>query len=199
VASFVRAAGLAAVGDRSLAAMGDRSLAVIGHSWGSMIAAALPSAGLCPGRIVLLDPPALTLDERLAMISDPTQRHLGSLEEAVALVGAAHPEWIPGDIAVKAETLTQFDESAALSILLDNDWDAGLGALADPAAVDIPVWVVRGEPAFGGLLPDDRVPAVAARVGADHVLTIAEGPHSPQRTHPEATLAALLRALGTPS
>jgi hypothetical protein len=37
---------------------------------------------------------------------------------------------------------------------------------------------------------------LAARIGAEHVLTVAGGPHSPQRTHPEATLVALLRALG---
>jgi pimeloyl-ACP methyl ester carboxylesterase len=32
-------------------------------------------------------------------------------------------------------------------------------------------------------------------VGPARLVTIAGGPHSPQRTHPEATLVALLRAL----
>jgi hypothetical protein len=40
------------------------------------------------------------------------------------------------------------------------------------------------------------VPKLEAALGRDHVITIREAPHSPQRTHPEATLVALLRALG---
>ena len=39
------------------------------------------------------------------------------------------------------------------------------------------------------------VPAIAARVGADHVITIPGAPHSPQRTHPIETTATILRAL----
>ncbi len=33
-------------------------------------------------------------------------------------------------------------------------------------------------------------------IGPDHILTIADGEHSPQRQRVEATLVALLRALG---
>lgn len=49
VAAFARAAGLTSAGDGTLA--------VVGHSWGSIVAASLPSVGLVPGRIVLLDRP----------------------------------------------------------------------------------------------------------------------------------------------
>ena len=31
--------------------------------------------------------------------------------------------------------------------------------------------------------------------GSDHVITISGAGHSPQRTHPEATILAILRAL----
>ncbi len=55
--------------------------------------------------------------------------------------------------------------------------------------------MIRGDPATGGLLPDAVIPAFAARIGADHIITLAGAPHSPQRTHPEATTAALLQAL----
>jgi pimeloyl-ACP methyl ester carboxylesterase len=60
----------------------------------------------------------------------------------------------------------------------------------------VPVWVIRGDPATGSLLPDPAIPGFAARIGIDHILTLAGAPHSPQRTHPEATMVALLRALG---
>jgi pimeloyl-ACP methyl ester carboxylesterase len=66
----------------------------------------------------------------------------------------------------------------------------------DAAADGLSTWLVRGDPTNGGYVPDDAVPRFAARIGGDHVITIQGAPHSPQRTHPEALVAALLRALG---
>lgn len=184
VAAFVGAAGL------------DRDLQVVGHSWGAMTAAALPAAGLRPATIVLLDPPALPHAVISREASASTTRTYADIDAAAAAVRAENPGWVEGDVRAKAEALTQLDEAAARSVLLDNgDWDGGLADLADPAAAGIPVWVVRGDPAAGGYLPDAAVPAYAARIGADHIATIKGGPHSPQRTHPVETTAALLRAL----
>jgi pimeloyl-ACP methyl ester carboxylesterase len=99
-------------------------------------------------------------------------------------------------VVAKAEGLTQFDEAAVRAILTQNgDWDGGLGALADPAAEGVPVWLVRGDPRVGGYVPDALVPEFAARLGAERIITIAGAPHSPQRTHPEALVLALQRAL----
>jgi pimeloyl-ACP methyl ester carboxylesterase len=92
--------------------------------------------------------------------------------------------------------LTQFDVRAVLAVLVDNgDWDGGLAALEDPAARGVPVWLIRGEFATGGLIPEVAVPAFVSRIGGDHDITIAGAPHSPQRTHAEATVLAILRAL----
>jgi hypothetical protein len=30
--------------------------------------------------------------------------------------------------------------------------NAGMAALSDPAALDIPAWIIRGDPAEGGLI-----------------------------------------------
>lgn len=185
VAAFARAAGLVRDG-----------LQVIGHSWGALTAAALPVAGLRPATLVLLDPPFVSLEVIAQMASDPDERTYDDLAEAVAAVRRENPAWPEGDVLAKAEALTQLDEPAARAVLLDNDdWDGGLADLADPAAAGIPVWVVRGDPAAGGLVPDETVPALAARVGAEHVVTIARAPHSPHRLFPFETTAALLRAL----
>jgi hypothetical protein len=82
------------------------------------------------------------------------------------------------------------------AILLDNgDWDGGLAGLTDPRSAGVETWIVRGESASGGMLPDAALAAFVGRIGADHILTIEHGAHSPQRMHPEATLVALLRAL----
>jgi pimeloyl-ACP methyl ester carboxylesterase len=187
VAAFVRAAGLE---------RGD--LQVVGHSWGAMTAAALPAAGLRPATLVLVDPPALRHAAISREASDPAGQTYTDIGEAAAAVRAANPDWDEGDVRAKAEALTQLDEAAARSVLLDNgDWDGGLADLADPAAAGIPVWLVRGEAAFGGYVADEHVPGFAALIGADHVITIAGGPHSPHRTHPVETTAALVRALGS--
>ncbi|HEX5591178.1 MAG TPA: alpha/beta fold hydrolase [Candidatus Limnocylindrales bacterium] len=185
VAGFIRAAGIERAG-----------LAVLGHSWGGMVVAALPAAGLRPGRLILLDPPALPLAALEAMTRDPLERPYDSLESAIDVVRAANPGWSDGDVRAKALGLTQFDPTAVLAILLENgDWDGGLGALADPAARGIAVWLIRGEPEQGGMIPDSALPACIARIGRGRVVTIDGAPHSPQRTHPAATVAAVLQAL----
>jgi pimeloyl-ACP methyl ester carboxylesterase len=185
VAAFARAAGLAV-----------EALQVVGHSWGAMTAAALPVAGLRPATLVLLDPPSMSYATALAMTLEPDERRYDDLDEAIRAVRAESPAWDDRDVRAKAEALTQLDVEAARAVLLQNQWDAGLADLAEPAAADIQVWVVRGDPAAGGLVPDAVLPALGARIGADHVLTIEGGPHSPHRIHPAETTAALLRALG---
>lgn len=185
LAAFIRAAGLDGA-----------ELRVVGHSWGALAAAQLPAAGIRPRVLVLLDPPALPVAVMASMTVDPVERRYDDVAEATQVIRAAYPDWTEGDVRAKAEGLVTFDESAVRAILLDNgDWDAGLAALTDPRAAGVETWIVRGETATGGMLPDGVLPAFAELIGADHVLTVAGGPHSPQRTHPEATVVALLRAL----
>ncbi len=186
LADFVRAAGLARPG-----------LAVLGHSWGAMVGASLPAAGVRPDRLVLLDPPVLGLAGLELMTRDPLERPFTDIDAAIRAVGAAAEGWSEGDVRAKALGLTQFDAAAVLAVLLENgDWDGGQASLADPAAAGIPTWVIRGAPEAGGLVPDAAVPAFEALIGRGHVITIAGAPHSPQRTHPEATVRAILAAIG---
>jgi pimeloyl-ACP methyl ester carboxylesterase len=171
-------------------------LRVVGHSWGGMTAAALPGAGLAPAAVVLLDPPAISAAEMATMLDDPIERHYDDLDEAITALGGLHPTWPFGDVLAKAEALTQFDEPAVRAILTRNgEWDGGLAGLSDPAAAGVPTWLVRGEPAAGGLVADDAALRIAERIGIDHVITIAGGAHAPMRQRPEATALALMRAL----
>ena len=189
------AADLAAV-IRSLELDAD-TLSVLGHSWGGMVVAGLPSAGIRPRKLILLDPPYLEIDDLVALTHDPIERHYDSVEEARDRLTATHPEWSPGDVEAKARALTRFDAEAVHSILSRNGhWDSGLTLLAEPACSGVPVWYLRGEPQFGGLIPDRVLPELAARAGDSNVLTIADGSHAPMRTHhPEATTLAILHAL----
>jgi len=185
LAGFVRAAGL----DRP-------DLAIVGHSWGGMVTAHLPAAGLRPRTLVLLDPPVLTLGRLEALTKEPTERDYATMEEALEAVRAANPTWSDGDVVAKATALTEFNPQLVLDVLLKNgDWDGGMAALRHPGAQGIDVWLIRGDWATGGFIPDFKVPAIERQLGADHVVTIAGAPHSPQRTHPEATILAILRAI----
>ena len=185
VADFIAAAGL----DRP-------DLAVVGHSWGGLVTAHLPLAGIRPRVLVLLDPPTLTLPQLEAYVQDPNERPYPTIADAEEVIRRLNPTWSDGDIAAKAEALTQFNPDAVLAVLLRNgDMDSGLAALRDPRAAGIPVRLIRGEWITGCLIPDEVLPTIAAELGADHVITIENAPHSPQRTHPEATVLAILRAL----
>jgi pimeloyl-ACP methyl ester carboxylesterase len=187
VAALAGALGL----DRALS-----ELAVLGHSWGGMVAAALPAAGLAPRTLILLDPPCLPLRYLDLMTKDPEEQPTPDLDEAIGRFGAAHPDWAEGDVLAKAVGVTRFDVEAVRAVLLDNgDWDAGLAALADPAAAASDVWLIRGDPKAGCLIPDAAIPGLVARLGADHVVTLAGAPHSPQRTHIEPLVGAILDAV----
>ncbi len=175
----------------------DSRLAVIGHSWGAVLAAHLPTVGLRPARIVLLDPPVMDRAALRAMVDDPDSQPDRSPEHALATIRALKPTWSEGDQVVKAEALTQLSGEAAAAVLLGNgEWDGGLGPLTDPKARGVPIWIVRGEDATGSLTPMSSLPRFAAIIGPDHILTIADGEHSPQRQRVEATVVALIRALG---
>ncbi len=184
--AFARAAGLARP-----------DLAVVGHSWGGLVSAELPGAGLTPAKLILLDPPVLTHARMVALTEQPTERTYDSVDEAIVAVRSANPGWSDGDVMAKARSLTEFDPDLVLAILRGNgDWDGGMAALRHPSAAGASVWLIRGEFETGGFIPDSKVQAIERQLGADHVITIAGGPHSPQRTHPEATVLAILRALG---
>jgi pimeloyl-ACP methyl ester carboxylesterase len=143
--------------------------------------------------------PMIPLASIATMANHPSEQAYPDLDAAIAGVAAANPAWPAGDVRAKAEALVQVDVAAARAVVLDNgDWDGGLSDLADPAAAGIDTWLVRGDPAAGGLVPDAAVRVFVARLGRDHVLTIAGAPHAPQRTHPAETTAALLAALGQP-
>jgi pimeloyl-ACP methyl ester carboxylesterase len=190
------AADLAALARAVFPGRDSSDVRVVGHSWGAMTAAALPSAGYVPARLVLLDPPTIPLESIRQMLVDPTERRYDDIDEAIGVVGRLNPTYGYADVVANAEALTQFDEPAVRAILTENgDYDGGLAALADPAARDVAVRLIRGDPDWGGLVPDSAMPAFIARLGEENVATITNGPHSPQRTNHAETAEAILRAL----
>jgi len=179
-----------------VAALSRPALQVVGHSWGAMTAAALPGAGIRPATLVLLDPPAVPRDVIASMASDPSEQPERDMATAIARLRAANPAWSRGDVEAKAEALVQLDIEAARAVLLDNgDWDGGLADLAGAVAAGVACRIIRADPAAGGYLADDRLPAFEAILGPGRIVTLSGAPHAPQRTHPVETTVAILEAL----
>jgi pimeloyl-ACP methyl ester carboxylesterase len=169
---------------------------VVAHSWGAMVASALPQAGFVPRAIVLIDPPALTLAELETLSRDPEYRPRAVSAAALDDLRTSNPDWSEGDIRATAEARGRFEGDAVREILLENGpWDAGLANLSDPAASESDAWLIRGEASCGGLIPDAAFEQFRGRLGADRVVTIAGGGHSPHRDRFEATLTAIRGAL----
>lgn len=186
VAAWIRAARL----DRP-------DVQTVGHSWGAMTAAALPGAGIRPAALVLLDPPAVPLEVIARMASDPSEQPDRDLSMAMERLAALNPAWSNGDVEAKAEALVQLDIEAARAVLLDNgDWDGGLADATVAVELGVPTWLIRADPAAGGYLADDRLPAFEAILGPGRIVTLHGAPHAPQRTHAAETTSALLHALG---
>lgn len=189
VAAFARAAG-------PVAGRVHPGPAVVGHSWGAMTAAALPSVGLRPARLILVDPPAAPLATMRAMADDPAETPFPDLEHACAAVRAANPGWDERDVLAKARAIQAMDPVAVRSVLVDNgDWDGGLADLRDPAAAGIPTTIVRGEPTRGGLTPDAYLDELLRWRRSVRTVTIAGAGHSPLRDEPAATIGAIVAAL----
>jgi pimeloyl-ACP methyl ester carboxylesterase len=160
-------------------------------------AAAMPVAGLWPATLVLIDPPVLSLADITREASDPGQQTFDDLDRAMAAVRSSEPAWSEGDVRAKAEGLLTLDEAAVRAVILENgDWDGGQADLRDPAARGLDIHVIRGDPRTGSYVDDEAARAFEEIVGAGNVITLTGAPHSPQRTHPVETVAALLRALG---
>src|SRR5204863_1480096 len=98
----------------------DADLAVLGHSWGARVVAELPAAGIRPRPLILLDPPALSMDELEEMSHDPTEQSTPDVDEAAARIREANPAWDERDIRAKAEAITRMDPDAVREILLRN-------------------------------------------------------------------------------
>ena len=176
--------------------MKPKEMHLVGHSWGAMTSAAFPVVGFSPARLVLVDPPVLPVSDVEAMANDPIERRYETYDEALTAMGAANPTWAFGDVAAKAEALTQMDQAAVRDVLVSNDYDGGYADLSHPSAASIERWLIRGDPTAGGLIPDAAAARFEALLGTDRVMTIPGSPHSPHRTHPAETVAAILRALG---
>lgn len=164
--------------------------AVVGHSLGgasSTLAAAQRPAWT--RRLVLIDPAiALSEDDREVVRVSQEQSFADPSIEAVR---AAHPEWHPMDVELKARATQRASRWAVEQTSLQNAvWDVRSAA----ASLTVPTHVVGADPAVHSIFTGE----LAAEVLRNPVVTMSviEGAgHSPHRDRPEAAVAAVLHAL----
>ena len=150
VAAWIRAIGLDVP-----------ELQIVGHSWGAMTAAALPIAGIRPATLVLLDPPAVphALISQMAsrpvrgVVRGPRRRPIGGVAAAQpGLAGRGRPGQGRGaDRARRSRPPARSSSTTATGTAASRTCPI----LPRPA---IPTWIVRGDPAAGGLLAGRGAP-----------------------------------------
>ena len=171
--------------------------AVVGHSWGASVASLVPLEGLACERLVLFDPPYLTEEEARAMGAEVVAETTRSRQEARSTLESEHSDWGEADLEGKSEALTQVSNRVMIGIVAANvpfDPTPALLALRKKGP-GLPVSAIVGEPAFGSMVPDEARGRLIDLLGEANVQLLRGAGHSFHRTHFEAFLAMLVRAL----
>ena len=172
---------------------------LIGHSWGADIALAIAVSGAPLERVVLIDPPAMTMAEAADLAAaDVADLRPGDLAAARAAVAAAG--WITDalDAEAKAQALTTIAPSSIEAVYFaEGAWQPHVDArrwreLTDAPALDL----IAADPDAGGLIPWPAIDELRSILGADRVHVLVGASHSPQRTDFDRLSALSRRILG---
>jgi len=172
--------------------------AVLGHSWGASVAATLPSVGLAPSILVLLDPPFVTAQQARTLGMQAMAEPTTSYETARDTLLGQRSDWHPMDLAAKAEAVTRVSTRALVGVVAANVPFDPIPALTSLRRrhPQVPVFVIMGEPGRGSFVSLAGRERLSALLGDDHVLVMDGAGHSPHRSHHAEFMALLERALG---
>lgn len=164
---------------------------VVGHSLGG--AASVLAAAAAPSwtrRLVLIDP-AIALTERdRDIVRDSQQRSFDDPTEAA--VRAEHPDWHEQDVELKAVSAQQASRWAVEQTSMQNRlWDVTDAALR----VSVPTHVIASDPSVYSIFAGKPAESVVAGNPRFSMSIVPGAGHSPHRDAPEATIAALIRAI----
>ena len=171
--------------------------AVLGHSWGASVAGMLPTAGLLPSVLVLLDPPFVTARQARTLGLQAMAEPAHTYEAARDTLLSHRPDWHPMDLAAKAEALTRVSTRAMVAVVAANVPFDPLPAVARlrRRQPDVQVFVIMGEPGHGSFVSPAGMDRLRVLVGDGHIHVVSGAGHSPHRTHHEEFMALLARAL----
>ena len=165
---------------------------LLGHSWGTGVAIMAVDAGAPVSRLILLEPPFMTPQQG----SEMADSFAAELQPGLDLEAARTIARQAGDtgyaLEARAHALVETSPLAADAI--------SRGAPADPVALmvewrtrhpDLPVDVIAGDPAAGGLIPAAMLRLLRLALGSSHVHELPGVGHSPNRDDLDRLLAVL--------
>lgn len=145
---------------------------ILGHSWGGMNAvvhAGLPDP-LVRARALVLEDPALALRAEPGPYVTSFSRGVGQPEAVLrADFATANPRWHPCDVWWKGLAHSRVRRAAVEGFFVGN---AGVNLIDDLARLSMPVHVILGDPAFGGIWSAEQIdtlPQLAPHVGLEIV------------------------------
>ncbi|WP_240638854.1 alpha/beta hydrolase [Microbacterium sp. ABRD28] len=164
---------------------------VIGHSLGG--AATTLAAADTPGwarRVILIDP-AIHLSDHDREVVRRSQEEAFADPTEVA-VRAAHPQWHPHDIELKALAARQASRWAVEQTSLQNPtWDVREAL----SRLDVDVDILAADPAVYSIFDGPLATEVLAANTRVRMTVVAGAGHSPHRDKPEETVAELRRVM----
>ena len=173
-------------------------LQIVGHSWGAMVTAALPVAGIRPATLVLLEPPTIPhaymaqqASDTSGMICSRTSRRPSARSAGCTRTG---PRRTSAPMRRRSARSTSRLPARSCS-------RTATGMAAWPTCPIRPRTASPPGSSEATRRPAEWCrtrysPRYAARIGADHIVTLPGAGHSPQRLQPAELTAALLGALG---
>ncbi len=170
---------------------------VLGHSWGAGVALVAIDAGAPAAHLVLLDPPFLTPEQGAEMAASfgAELRPGLDLEQARALVRESGTD--DATVEAAAHAMVETSPLAAQAVARSGPWDPlALMAAWWAAHADLPVDVIAGDPAAGGLIPPPVLGRLRAALGPSRVHELPGLGHSPYREDRERFLRVLRGILG---
>jgi pimeloyl-ACP methyl ester carboxylesterase len=181
---------------RAIEALGlDERPILIGHSWGAGIAVATILERAPVSRLILVDPPFLSMPGALELANDLAAELSPDLEAARAVAIETEPDATEIDLAARAEALSQASALAVRSAASQTGYGpVELLSRWRAAKPDVAVDVICGSPAHGGLVPARARLALWFFLGRGRVHYLRDAGHSPQNTH-FAEFMTLLRRL----
>lgn len=172
---------------------GGAPLAVVGHSLGALVALALAAEHPATvSHLALIDPP-LDPDRRnpdVPIVARLRHASAGALEAYLLASNPGSGEALAAALAVHFRQAADGPFDALLGAEPGHPW-----AWRAAASIPVPVLLVRGDPAHGGLLGLEAAERFTARLPHGTLLSIPGAGHSVHATHAAPLAHALLERL----
>ena len=170
---------------------------ILGHSWGAGVAIMAIDAGAPVARLVLLDPPFMTPAQGAEMAASFTAELRPGMDLDAARAFVRQQGEGEESVEARAHAIVETSPLAAETIARGGPWDP-VAVMAEWRARHpaLPVHVIAGDPAAGGLIPPAVLRLLRMALGPSRVHEMPGVGHSPNREDRQRFIQVLGEALG---